>query len=54
MDGRIGEDVFAVLDYRAAVRRRETPGGTGPASVARQLETLKAFLAERGEAGSAG
>lgn len=36
----IENDVFAVLEYEAAVRRRETPGGTGPRSVARQLERL--------------
>ena len=53
VDERFGEDVYAVLDYRAAVRRRETPGGTGPRSVARQLETLRAFLAGREETGSA-
>ena len=52
VDGRIGEDVYAVLDYRAAVRRRETPGGTGPGSVARQLQTLRDFLAGRGAAGT--
>lgn len=44
---RIDDDVYAVLDYKAAVRRRETHGGTGPASVARQLATLKTWLAER-------
>lgn len=42
----IENDVFAVLEYEAAVRRRETPGGTGPRSVARQLEQLKQWLAE--------
>lgn len=41
---RIGEDVYAVLDYRAAVRRRETHGGTGPESVIRQLEALNLWL----------
>lgn len=40
----VGEDVYAVLDYRAAVRRRETHGGTGPASVARQMAHLRAWL----------
>ena len=44
LDSRIGEDVYAVLDCAAAVRRRETPGGTGPRSVARQLEQLRAWL----------
>jgi len=40
----IGEDVFAVLDYRAAVERRCTHGGTGPASVAAQLAALQQWL----------
>ncbi|WP_165065153.1 argininosuccinate lyase [Desulfovibrio sp. ZJ200] len=42
----VEDDVFAVLDYAAAVRRRETPGGTGPRSVARQVEQLRQWLAE--------
>lgn len=41
----ISEDVYAVLDYAAAVRRRETPGGTGPGAIARQLEDFNAWLA---------
>lgn len=41
---RIDDDVYAVLDYRAAVRRRETHGGTGPESINRQLRTLGAWL----------
>lgn len=49
LEARIGEDVYAVLDYTAAVRRRETPGGTGPRSVARQLEELGQWLAHRDE-----
>ncbi|WP_297262608.1 argininosuccinate lyase [uncultured Desulfovibrio sp.] len=47
LDERIDEDVYAVLDYDAAVRRRETPAGTGPKSVARQLEQLRQWLADR-------
>ena len=47
LEPRIGSDVYAVLDYAAAVRRRETPGGTGPRSVARQLEQLELWLAEQ-------
>ena len=43
---RIGPDVFEVLDYKAAVARRNAPGGTGPLSVARQLEKIKAWLDE--------
>lgn len=40
----IDNDVFAVLDYRAAVARRNAPGGTGPQSVERQLEELKRWI----------
>lgn len=47
LDARIDDDVYAVLDYDAAVRRRETPAGTGPKSVARQLEQLRQWLADR-------
>lgn len=46
IDPRIGEDVYAVLDYQACVRRRETPGGTGPESVKRQLADFEAWLDE--------
>jgi argininosuccinate lyase len=42
--GLIEEDVFAVLDYDAAVRRRESAGGTGPSSVRAQAESLRAWL----------
>ena len=45
---RIGEDVYAVLDYQAAVRRRETHGGTGPSSVIRQWEDLEDWLRQGG------
>jgi len=38
-------DVFAVLGYEAAVSRRNLAGGTGPQSVARQIATLRAWLA---------
>ncbi|CAM2057987.1 argininosuccinate lyase [Desulfovibrionales bacterium] len=41
----IEADVFAALDYATAVTRRETPGGTGPISVTRQLAELDAWLA---------
>ncbi|MUM76862.1 argininosuccinate lyase [Pseudodesulfovibrio sp. F-1] len=40
----IGDDVYAVLDYRAAVRRRTSPGGTGPDSVQAQINALSAWL----------
>lgn len=39
----IGPDVYTVLDYETAVRRRNIPGGTGPASVRAQLEELRAW-----------
>lgn len=42
----IEDDVFAVLDYKACVDRRTSPGGTGPASVAKQIADLKAWLSE--------
>ena len=48
IDVRIDDGVYAVLDYAAAVRRRETPGGTGPRSVTRQLEDLRGWLAALG------
>ncbi len=34
----IGPDVYTVLDYATAVKRRDIPGGTGPGSVDRQIE----------------
>ncbi len=42
----IGQDVFAVLDMANAVARRNTPGGTGPESVAAQIKAVKAWLAK--------
>lgn len=42
---QIEEDVYAVLDFDNAVARRETTGGTGPASVKRQLVALREWLA---------
>jgi argininosuccinate lyase len=40
----IEQDVFEALAYETAVARRETSGGTGPNSVTRQIETLRAWL----------
>lgn len=40
----IENDIFAALDYRNCVKRRETPGGTGPQSVARQIEDFRAWF----------
>lgn len=45
---RIGNDVYEVLQCAAAVSRRETPGGTGPRSVARQLEDMGRWLEASG------
>ncbi|WP_373321520.1 hypothetical protein [Rivihabitans pingtungensis] len=45
LEPRIEEDVYAILDYAAAVRRRETPGGTGPQSIAAQVAQLRSWLA---------
>jgi argininosuccinate lyase len=42
----IGDDVFAALDVHNAVARRNTPGGTGPASVAAQIAAVKQWLKE--------
>jgi len=41
---QIGEDVFGVLDYKACVERRTSPGSTGPESVDKQIDDLKAWL----------
>ena len=43
----IEEDVFVALDYDTAVARRNVPGGTGPQSVARQLENIKLWLGDK-------
>lgn len=40
----IERDVYPVLDFERAVARRETSGGTGPRSVARQLADLRVWL----------
>ncbi|HIU17215.1 MAG TPA: argininosuccinate lyase [Candidatus Avidesulfovibrio excrementigallinarum] len=43
---RIGEDVYTVLNYDAAVARRNTSGGTGPVAVAAQMDKLERWLAD--------
>ncbi|HCO11770.1 MAG TPA: argininosuccinate lyase [Desulfonauticus sp.] len=45
---QIESDVFQVLDYRQAVKRRNTPGGTGPLSVSKQIEEIDKWLKENG------
>ena len=42
----IDKDVFEILAYDAAVKRREAPGGTGPLSVAAQIAALEQWLNE--------
>ena len=44
LDSRFDEGIYPVLDCHAAVRRRETPGGTGPKSVHDQLDFLRDWL----------
>jgi len=41
----IEADVFEALRFETAVARRNAPGGTGPDSVARQIEDLRIWLA---------
>lgn len=41
----IDEDVYTVLDYKVAVERRTSPGGTGPTSVQRQIVDMDAWIA---------
>lgn len=45
----VESDVFEVLDYDRAVARRETHGGTGPGSIARQLEDISSWLQASGK-----
>ncbi|MBD5553593.1 MAG: argininosuccinate lyase [Desulfovibrio sp.] len=40
----IEPDIYDVLKYETCVRRRETPGGTGPNSVRKQLDELNDWL----------
>ena len=40
----IEQDVYAVLDYKNAVERRENPGATGPKSVTAQRTRLEEWL----------
>lgn len=43
---RIDQDVFGVLDYQAAVARRNAPGGTGPLALDRQFRKIRTWLAD--------
>ncbi|MDL2317053.1 argininosuccinate lyase [Desulfovibrio sp. OttesenSCG-928-A18] len=42
----IEADVFSILDYEEAVRRRDSPGGTGPNSIRAQLAKLREWLGQ--------
>ena len=42
----IGPDVYTVLDYDTAVKRRNIPGGTGQGPVDAQLKELEAWLTD--------
>ena len=42
----IGPDVYTVLDYDTAVKRRNIPGGTGPGPVDAQFMVLEAWLTD--------
>lgn len=42
---QIGPDVADILTYEAAMRRRNTSGGTSPERVKEQIETLEGWLA---------
>ncbi|EFI35393.1 argininosuccinate lyase [Desulfonatronospira thiodismutans ASO3-1] len=40
----VDSDVYHVLDYQQAVKRRVTPGGTGPDSVDEQIRDIKGWM----------
>ncbi|MHC1701233.1 MAG: argininosuccinate lyase [Humidesulfovibrio sp.] len=42
----VEQDIYAVLQFEAAVARRNLPGGTGPQSVAVQLAALRSWLGD--------
>lgn len=42
----IAEDVYQVLDYKNAIKRRKSHGSTGPESVQGQINTLEEWLGE--------
>lgn len=41
----LDRDIYDILEYGECARRRETPGGTGPEAVARQIVELNSWLA---------
>ncbi|WP_028587429.1 argininosuccinate lyase [Desulfocurvus vexinensis] len=44
----IGQDAFEALRYETAVARRQASGGIGPGPVARQIDDVRAWLAQAG------
>ncbi|WP_045212411.1 argininosuccinate lyase [Desulfonatronovibrio magnus] len=48
-DASIGKDIYMVLDYHEAVKRRGTPGSTGPESVSAQIDAVEKWLMSEGE-----
>ncbi|WP_028575309.1 argininosuccinate lyase [Desulfonatronovibrio hydrogenovorans] len=42
----VDKDIYDVLDYGQAVKRRNTPGGTGPESVSVQMAGISSWLNE--------
>lgn len=49
---KIEEDIFSVLDYKNAVRRRNAPGGTGFDSIRIQIEKINNWLNDKKNGGS--
>ena len=43
----IEDDVYMALDFKQAVGRRETPGGTGPQSVERQIKWARDWIRQK-------
>ncbi|WP_457572492.1 argininosuccinate lyase [Desulfovulcanus sp.] len=43
----IEDDVYTALDFKQAVSRRETPGGTGPQSVHRQIKGARDWIRQK-------
>jgi len=43
----IEDDVYMALDFKQAVSRRETPGGTGPQSVERQIKWARDWIRQK-------
>ncbi|RQD66534.1 MAG: argininosuccinate lyase [Desulfonatronovibrio sp. MSAO_Bac4] len=48
------EDIFRILDYKEAVNRRNTPGGTGPESIAVQIRDIGEWVDIQVKSGKCG